>query len=59
MHLWSMVTTNCHFSGKSHPTLPNNREMVLKLLNHLKRSLDNDKDLYEMYDEKIKEHQRK
>ena len=33
--------------------------MALKRLNHLKRRLDNDKDLYEKYDEKIKEHQRK
>ncbi len=41
------------------PTLPKNREMALKQLNHLKRRLVNDKDLYEKYDEKIKEHQRK
>ena len=41
------------------PTLPKNREMALKRLNHLKRRLVNDKDLYEKYDEKIKEHQRK
>jgi hypothetical protein len=41
------------------PTLPQNREMALKRLNHLKRRLDNDKDLHEKYDEKIKEHQRK
>lgn len=40
-------------------TLPNNREMALKRLNQLKRRLDNAKDLYEKYNEKIKEHQRK
>jgi hypothetical protein len=32
------------------PTLPKNREMALKRLNHLKWCLVNNKDLYEKYD---------
>lgn len=59
MQLWLMVTTLPLLWKVENPTLPKNREMALKRLNHLKRRLVNDKDLYEKYDEKIKEHQRK